>query len=116
MIFVIRWLFDHWRRYEGFFSHKRHKITPFHPHFTRSIKSTDFDFLALLELTKMNFDNLLNPIVTIRGVKTGKYICCNLDGKCFGNKRLEQECYFEEIYTSSRFYVFRPRECQVIFQ
>ena len=64
----------------------------------------------------MNFDNLLNPIVTIRGVKTGKYICCNLDGKCFGNKRLEQECYFEEIYTSSRFYVFRPRECQVIFR
>ena len=45
----------------------------------------------------MNFDHLLNPIVTIRGVKTGKYICCNLDGKCFGNKRLEQECYFEEI-------------------
>ena len=73
-------------------------------------------FLALLEMTKMNFDNLLNPIVTIRGVKTGKYICCNLDGKCFGNKRLEQECYFEEIYTSSRFYVFRPRECQVIFK
>jgi len=108
--------FGHYRRSKGFYGLSSDLIlTPVSPQFSPD-PLTDFDFLALLELTKMNFDNLLNPIVTIRGVKTGKYICCNLDGKCFGNKRLEQECYFEEIYTSSRFYVFRPRECQVIFQ